>query len=250
MFKRYVASKRHTMQVDFEDYVLGMRQERRRGGRRAVLAGHRLPVPPRAASGRPRDRARGGRRERTKAANRAALVEAARDAFGSSATRPSACATSCAAPASPPARSTTTSPTRRRSSAPSCGRPARRRGAGCGRRDRRRRLRGVRRGRLPRVLRVHRRGPGDVRVPAPQPERARRGRRRRRAPARRRRAGGGPRRAGRARRAAGARPRLLRARDGRVGVELGARMAEREPPDIEGATRFATRLFLGGLART
>ena len=35
-----------------------------------------------------------------------------------------------------------------------------------------------------------------------------------------------------------------------VGVELGARMAEREPPDIEGATRFATRLFLGGLART
>ena len=26
-----------------------------------------------------------------------------------------------------------------------------------------------------------------------------------------------------------------------VGVELGARMAEREPPDVEGATRFATR---------
>jgi AcrR family transcriptional regulator len=33
-----------------------------------------------------------------------------------------------------------------------------------------------------------------------------------------------------------------------VGVELGARMAEREPPDVEGATRFATTLFLGGLA--
>jgi AcrR family transcriptional regulator len=33
-----------------------------------------------------------------------------------------------------------------------------------------------------------------------------------------------------------------------VGVELGARMAEREPPDVEGATRFATALFLGGLA--
>ena len=32
----------------------------------------------------------------------------------------------------------------------------------------RRRARRVRRGRLPRVLRVHRRGPGDVRVPAPQ----------------------------------------------------------------------------------
>jgi AcrR family transcriptional regulator len=34
-----------------------------------------------------------------------------------------------------------------------------------------------------------------------------------------------------------------------VGVELGARMAEREPPDVEGATRFATGLFLAGLTR-
>ena len=34
-----------------------------------------------------------------------------------------------------------------------------------------------------------------------------------------------------------------------VGVELGARMAEREPPDVEGATRFATELFLGALRR-
>jgi AcrR family transcriptional regulator len=34
-----------------------------------------------------------------------------------------------------------------------------------------------------------------------------------------------------------------------VGVELGARMAEREPPDVEGATRFATGLFLAGLGR-
>ena len=32
-----------------------------------------------------------------------------------------------------------------------------------------------------------------------------------------------------------------------IGVELGARMAEREPPDVDGATRFATDLFLGGL---
>jgi cation diffusion facilitator CzcD-associated flavoprotein CzcO len=46
MFKRYVASKRHTMEVDFEDYVLGIRQERRRGERRAALAGHRLPIAP------------------------------------------------------------------------------------------------------------------------------------------------------------------------------------------------------------
>ena len=46
MFKRYVASKRHTMQVDFDDYVLAARRERRRGARRAALAGHRLPVAP------------------------------------------------------------------------------------------------------------------------------------------------------------------------------------------------------------
>jgi AcrR family transcriptional regulator len=35
-----------------------------------------------------------------------------------------------------------------------------------------------------------------------------------------------------------------------VGVELGARMAARRPPDVEGATRFATRLFLGGISRS
>jgi dimethylaniline monooxygenase (N-oxide forming) len=46
MFKRYVASKRHTMQVDFDDYVLAAQRERRRGERRAALAGHRLPVAP------------------------------------------------------------------------------------------------------------------------------------------------------------------------------------------------------------
>jgi AcrR family transcriptional regulator len=34
-----------------------------------------------------------------------------------------------------------------------------------------------------------------------------------------------------------------------LGVELGARMIERDPPDVEGATRFATELFLGGLER-
>jgi AcrR family transcriptional regulator len=34
-----------------------------------------------------------------------------------------------------------------------------------------------------------------------------------------------------------------------VGVELGARMAAREPPDVEGATRFATGLFLAGVTR-
>jgi dimethylaniline monooxygenase (N-oxide forming) len=46
MFKRYVASPRHTMQVDFDDYVLAARQERRRGERRAARARQRLPVAP------------------------------------------------------------------------------------------------------------------------------------------------------------------------------------------------------------
>jgi AcrR family transcriptional regulator len=32
-------------------------------------------------------------------------------------------------------------------------------------------------------------------------------------------------------------------------LELGVRMAEREPADVEGAARFATELFLGGIAR-
>jgi AcrR family transcriptional regulator len=34
-----------------------------------------------------------------------------------------------------------------------------------------------------------------------------------------------------------------------VGLELGARLAEREPPDVEGATAFASALFLGALDR-
>jgi AcrR family transcriptional regulator len=34
-----------------------------------------------------------------------------------------------------------------------------------------------------------------------------------------------------------------------VALELGVRMTEREPADVEGAARFATELFLGGIAR-
>jgi AcrR family transcriptional regulator len=34
-----------------------------------------------------------------------------------------------------------------------------------------------------------------------------------------------------------------------VALELGVRMAERSPADVEGAARFATELFLGGIAR-
>jgi dimethylaniline monooxygenase (N-oxide forming) len=36
MRRRYVTSKRHTMQVDFDDYLLDLRRERRRGARRAA----------------------------------------------------------------------------------------------------------------------------------------------------------------------------------------------------------------------
>jgi AcrR family transcriptional regulator len=34
-----------------------------------------------------------------------------------------------------------------------------------------------------------------------------------------------------------------------AGFEIGVRMLEREPPDVDGATAFATALFLGGLDR-
>jgi dimethylaniline monooxygenase (N-oxide forming) len=44
MFARYVTSRRHTMQVDFEDYLQGLAKERRRGARRARKRGHALPV--------------------------------------------------------------------------------------------------------------------------------------------------------------------------------------------------------------
>jgi len=49
MFKRYVASKRHTMQVDYDDFMAELQRERRAGQRRAAAAGHALPVPPIAA---------------------------------------------------------------------------------------------------------------------------------------------------------------------------------------------------------
>ncbi len=48
MFARYVASPRHTMQVDFDDYLVALAQERRRGARRAAMGGHALPIEPRA----------------------------------------------------------------------------------------------------------------------------------------------------------------------------------------------------------
>ncbi len=53
MFKRYVASKRHTMQVDFDTYLYELDKERRAGEERARAGGDRLPVAPRAAAAAP-----------------------------------------------------------------------------------------------------------------------------------------------------------------------------------------------------
>ena len=49
MFKRYVASKRHTMQVDYDDFMLEMQREMKRGRRRASARGDSLPLRPRAS---------------------------------------------------------------------------------------------------------------------------------------------------------------------------------------------------------
>jgi cation diffusion facilitator CzcD-associated flavoprotein CzcO len=50
MFKRYVASPRHTMQVDFDDYLLDLERERRSGRERARARGFALPVEPLASA--------------------------------------------------------------------------------------------------------------------------------------------------------------------------------------------------------
>jgi dimethylaniline monooxygenase (N-oxide forming) len=44
MRKRYVASKRHTIQVDFDDYLYALAAERRAGAERARAGGYALPV--------------------------------------------------------------------------------------------------------------------------------------------------------------------------------------------------------------
>jgi cation diffusion facilitator CzcD-associated flavoprotein CzcO len=48
MRKRYVASKRHTIQVDYDEYLFKLGKERRAGAERARQAGFTLPVPARA----------------------------------------------------------------------------------------------------------------------------------------------------------------------------------------------------------
>jgi hypothetical protein len=49
MRKRYVASKRHTIQVDFDDYLHALGKERRAGAERARRQGFTPPVAARAA---------------------------------------------------------------------------------------------------------------------------------------------------------------------------------------------------------
>jgi thioredoxin reductase len=48
MHKRYVASKRHTIQVDFEGYLRAMDRERKAGAERAAARGYAPPLPRRA----------------------------------------------------------------------------------------------------------------------------------------------------------------------------------------------------------
>jgi dimethylaniline monooxygenase (N-oxide forming) len=49
MSKRYIASKRHTIQVDYDDYLYDLAKERREGAERARARGLRPPLPARAA---------------------------------------------------------------------------------------------------------------------------------------------------------------------------------------------------------
>ena len=50
MAKRYVKSKRHTMQIDFEDYLHQLDKEIRAGAERARANGYTLPIEPKAAA--------------------------------------------------------------------------------------------------------------------------------------------------------------------------------------------------------
>ena len=51
MFRRYVASKRHTMQVDFDNYLYELGKELKAGAARARAVGFALPVAARARAG-------------------------------------------------------------------------------------------------------------------------------------------------------------------------------------------------------
>ena len=48
MFKRYVKSKRHTMQIDYDEYMWKVDRECEAGADRAREQSFRLPIEPRA----------------------------------------------------------------------------------------------------------------------------------------------------------------------------------------------------------
>ncbi len=48
--KRFYRSVRHTMEVDFDEWLAGARRERKRGRRRAMRAANALTIPPRAGA--------------------------------------------------------------------------------------------------------------------------------------------------------------------------------------------------------
>lgn len=50
MRKRYIASKRHTIQVDYDDYLYTLARERQEGAERARTGGLALPIAPRVGS--------------------------------------------------------------------------------------------------------------------------------------------------------------------------------------------------------
>jgi hypothetical protein len=50
MFRRYVKSKRHTMQVDFDAFMRKLERVMKRGANTAKTEGNPLPVPGRSAS--------------------------------------------------------------------------------------------------------------------------------------------------------------------------------------------------------
>ena len=59
MFARYIPSKRHTMQVDYDPFMKSLKREQRQGARRARATGNRLPVPPKTSPREPRGASRG-----------------------------------------------------------------------------------------------------------------------------------------------------------------------------------------------
>ena len=236
-------------------YELG--KERRKGAERARPAGFALPVPARARSQEARRRvtrrAAGRPARATKSANRAAILDAGREVFAEigygAATGPRH------RPPHRPGRRGTfynyfpdkESVFRALLEESAAEARARVRAARRGRPDD---ARGLRRRRLPRVLRAS--SPRTRRCSSSSAATPGRSARMFAEPAFGRgveRARGGPRRGGRRRPGPDDDVDTWRRRWSAPAFEVGVRMIERDPPDVDGATSFAAGLFLGGIAR-